>query len=304
MAAGFIGGEAQDQAGELDGPLSCAAPQLPLARVDDPADRKRPGTGWADRRPAGGQELHHRSRFDSIAALSPDAIICANDRNLITSWNRAAEQIFGYTEAEIVGASLSLIVPVAFRRMHENGLFRVAAGSTPTLVGKIMAVQALRRDGTEFPIELSLTAWQENGRRHFGAIIRDITERRAAEETLRREADFDFLTGVANRRLLSDRLREASGAGKPSALILFDLDGFKDVNDSLGHAAGDEILRVVAQRLQASAGENTLVARMGGDEFAVFAWGQRQAAKIEDLAQRLVAEIEKMILFESRCIYV
>lgn len=243
-------------------------------------------------------------RFDSLSALSPDAIICADGSNRITSWNKAAETIFGYPARDVLGQPLNIIVPPEFRARHDAGLGRVAAGEAPKLAGRIVAVTAMRHDGTEFPIELSLTHWTEEGHHHFGAIIRDITERRATEDRLRREAEIDHLTGIPNRKLLLEWMEEASRAGQGAALILFDLDGFKDVNDSLGHAAGDEVLKQVARRLEERAAGRGLVARLGGDEFAIFDTRRPDPESLRDLAHVLVAAIEKAIPVEERSVYV
>ena len=245
-----------------------------------------------------------RKRFESVAAVSPDAIICADGANRIVSWNKAAETIFGYTAAEAIGQPLTLIVPPAYRSRHEAGLARAAAGHPTTLVGAVVTVPACRRNGDEFPIELSLSHWTEAGEHHFGAIARDITDRALAEERLKREAELDHLTGIANRKVLSERMAEAGRCGSAAILLLVDLDGFKDVNDSLGHAAGDEVLKTVAACLLAEAGCNTLVSRLGGDEFAVFLDRVADPAVATDLGRRLIAAIERPIEIDERCIYV
>ncbi|AWN55505.1 EAL domain-containing protein [Methylobacterium sp. 17Sr1-1] len=245
-----------------------------------------------------------RKRFESVAAVSPDAIICADGANRIVSWNKAAETIFGYAAAEVIGQPLTLIVPPAFRSMHEAGLARAAAGHPTTLVGNVVTVPACRRNGDEFPIELSLSHWTEAGEHHFGAIARDVTDRALAEERLKREAELDHLTGIANRKVLSARMEEAGRCGSAAILLLVDLDGFKDVNDSLGHAAGDEVLKVVAARLQAEASGNALVSRLGGDEFAVFLEGIVDPVVGTALGQRMIAAIERPIEIDERCIYV
>ncbi|WP_176556087.1 putative bifunctional diguanylate cyclase/phosphodiesterase [Rubellimicrobium rubrum] len=251
-----------------------------------------------------GESSDDRKRFESIAALSLDAIICADGNNRVTFWNRAAEATFGYSAQEMLGQSLSLIVPPALRATHETGLGRLAAGHRARLVGSLVTVTAVRRDGAEFPLELSLTHWIENGAHQFGAIARDVSDRRAAEAQLRREAEIDHLTGIANRKFLADRMQAACDRGEAAALLLFDLDGFKDVNDSLGHAAGDEVLRHVADRLAEAMEDEGFVARLGGDEFAVLLAGLHDPAKVQALGRRLVASIEKSIEVQERCIYV
>jgi diguanylate cyclase (GGDEF)-like protein/PAS domain S-box-containing protein len=250
------------------------------------------------------RDVDRRKGLEAITALSPDILITADGANRILSWNRAAEVAFGYKAFEAIGRSLSTIVPPALRPMHEAGLAKLVAGHPSKLAGSLARVPALRADGTEFPIELSLTHWTEGGEHRFGAIIRDITDRVAAEERLKREAALDHLTGIANRRTLMDRMRAASTVGLPAALLLLDLDGFKDVNDSLGHATGDEVLKAVACRLVAEAADEALVSRLGGDEFAVFLAGRADGMQAAILGHRLVSAIERPIEIEERCIYV
>ncbi|MCW4114337.1 EAL domain-containing protein [Aurantimonas sp. MSK8Z-1] len=248
--------------------------------------------------------LDSRKQFDSIAAVSADAIICADASYRIISWNRAAEHIFGYTAAEAIGQSLTIIVPLALRASHEAGIARFAAGHAPRLIGKLVTVPALRRDGTEFPIELSLSHWTEGGKLRFGAIARDVTDRQEAERRLKREADFDYLTEIANRKVLTEHMRAAEQSGTPATLMLIDLDGFKDVNDSLGHAAGDRVLKIVAQRLGAGIGDAGLLSRLGGDEFAVFIEGAADPISATSLGDLLIAAIEQPVELDERCVYV
>jgi diguanylate cyclase (GGDEF)-like protein/PAS domain S-box-containing protein len=280
-------------------------------RPDFPADRREMLAALArlamerlEARRTALREHDSRKRFESIAAVAPDAIICADGANRIISWNKAAEGIFGYAAAEAVGQPLNIIVPPAYRAMHEAGLKRVIAGQPTKLVGSLVTVPACRRDGTEFPIELSLSHWTEAGEHRFGAIVRDVTDRQAAERRLKREAEFDHLTDVPNRKALTERMDAASRAGRSATLLLLDLDGFKDVNDGLGHAAGDEVLRAVARRLVAEVGEAGLVARLGGDEFTVFMEGTADPIAATSLGQRLLAAIERPIEVGERSVYV
>jgi diguanylate cyclase (GGDEF)-like protein/PAS domain S-box-containing protein len=244
-----------------------------------------------------------RRQFESIAAVSPDAIICADGSNTIRFWNKAAETIFGYKAEEAIGQSLNIIVPPSMRSLHDAGLARAVAGHPTKIIGAVVAVPACRRDGSEFPIELSLSHWMEGGEHRFGAIARDITDRRLAEARLKRDAECDHLTGIANRKMLTERMAEAARDGIAGTLLLLDLDGFKDVNDSLGHAMGDEVLKAVADRLVTEVKEG-LVSRLGGDEFAVF-W--REALDpLDAVAQShaLITAIEQPIEVEERCVYV
>lgn len=144
-----------------------------------------------------------------------------------------------------------------------------------------------------------------------GGVLRtytDITERKRQEALLRHVASHDALTALANRAVLMERLAQALQAcadGQDGLAVMYlDLDGFKAINDSLGHAVGDRMLAAVAARLRDAAGEATLVARMGGDEFAVLLQGVRDAAPAVALAQRLVAAVSEPVALDAHCLQV
>ena len=232
-----------------------------------------------------------QTRFEQIAATSPDGILCANHQGQVTFWNAACERLFGFKAAQAVGSSLELIVPQRMRGAHGNGLQRVAAGETPRLLGTTVELDACHEDGREFPIELSLSMWQENGQASFGAIIRDMTSRRADEERLFQLAHIDSLSGLPNRGVLLSRMAECLDHNEPFALLMIDLDGFKDVNDTLGHRAGDQVVKEVAQRLLSCARSIDTVARLGGDEFAVLMPEEATLSEIEHAAQCMLKTV-------------
>ena len=237
-----------------------------------------------------------QSCFENIAATSPDGIICADHNGLITFWNPAAEQLFGYSPVEATGASIDLIVPAAMRESHGKGLHRVAAGGAPRLIGTSVELDAEHRSGRTVPIELSLSMWHDRGFANFGAIIRDMTERRANEERLYRLAHLDSLTELPNRSLLFSRIDQQLADRKPMTVLLLDLDGFKAVNDTLGHSAGDKVLQQVAKRIAACVRPNDTVARLGGDEFAILrpscTGGKSLAGELECLLSSIAEPVE------------
>lgn len=232
-----------------------------------------------------------RSRFRQIAATSPDAILCADAEGRVTSWNASAEAVFGWSAAEAMGRGLEMIVPGSMRAAHHAGLARVAGGGEARVVGKTIVVNALRRDGTEIPVELSLSMWDEDGARSFGAIMRDITERRANEETLFRLAHRDALTELPNRGVLIERIEAEIAADVPLAVLVLDLDGFKGVNDTLGHGGGDALLKHVGERIAGRLRARDTVARLGGDEFAVLIPGVADRAVLGKRMDALLAAI-------------
>jgi PAS domain S-box-containing protein len=128
-------------------------------------------------------------RFRSVTESAIDAIVTADRGGVIRSWNRAAERIFGHRPEEAVGESLELIIPERFREAHRTGLARVSGGGEGRVIGRTVEVAGQRRDGSEIPIELSLSSWTHEGHRYFTGIIRDISERKAAEAQLKAYAE-------------------------------------------------------------------------------------------------------------------
>jgi diguanylate cyclase (GGDEF)-like protein/PAS domain S-box-containing protein len=149
----------------------------------------------------------------------------------------------------------------------------------------------LAKDGHEIPVEGSISAGsQDDGRPAAWGIFRDVTDRRALEEQLRRQALYDPLTGLPNRRLLAEHATEALADGnrQQMAALYLDLDGFKAVNDSLGHGVGDGLLAEVAQRLTDSVRATDIVARLGGDEFVVLLRDASNSV-VQRVAERILA---------------
>lgn len=249
-----------------------------------------------------------QERFERITATSPDAIVCADSDGRITSWNAAAEALFGYAAGDAVGRPLAMLVPEAKRGRHEAGFARAVAGEPVPAVGRTLELEALGRDGRAFQAEISLSTWREGGKAGFGAIIRDITERKAAEARLLHLAHYDTLTGLANREHLRRALRRtveaATRHARSSALLLVDLDHFKNVNDSLGHAAGDALLAEAAGRLRGGVRERDVVARIGGDEFAVLLDGLEGADTAAAVAAKLIVALGEPFILEGRRVHV
>ena len=241
-----------------------------------------------------------RDRFEQIASTSPDGIVCADHEGRVTFWNSAAEQLFGYEPREALGRGIDLIVPDRMRGGHGGGLKRVAEGGAPKLVGTTVELPAQRRNGSEFPIELSLSMWREGGAASFGAIMRDISERRAHEERLHRLAHLDALTELPNRTVLRRRLEEIVASERPAAVLAVDLDGFKAVNDTLGHSAGDRVLVEVAARLVACMESTATVARLGGDEFAVILPDENDPMGVARVTDSIAESLAKPFMVEGR----
>lgn len=213
------------------------------------------------------------------------ALIVIEASGLISFVNKSAERMFGYNRAEMVGQWLDLIIPARLRGAHSDSLARVGAGQPSKLAGKTVEVAALRRDGSEFPVELSLSVWQGPDGVAMGGLLRDVSERRQRDTRLHRLAHHDPLTGLPNRFQFNQRLEELLALGEDVAVLLLDLDGFKKVNDSLGHAAGDSLLQALAIRLPAMLEANTVLARLESDAFAILLPGVGDMPKAAAIAR-------------------
>jgi diguanylate cyclase (GGDEF)-like protein/PAS domain S-box-containing protein len=232
------------------------------------------------------------NRFQRIAMSLGDGLVCADRNGLITVWNPGAVAIFGYQPGEMIGQPFSKIcgsidgagkyVPFSILDLPLKEL--QAAG------GKVMELQGHCKGGEEFPLEACFSQWQGIDGFQYGVVLRDITIRKREAEKIRHLALYDTLTGLANRNALheylSARFAEAKMESYQVALLLIDLDKFKEVNDTLGHACGDELLFAVAERLNSLANGAGFVARLSGDEFAIVISGNSVTDKVKSLAEQ------------------
>jgi diguanylate cyclase (GGDEF)-like protein/PAS domain S-box-containing protein len=202
----------------------------------------------------------------SIIEASPVAIVCSDPSRRILIWNRAAEEVFGHAAHETIGQPTKLVPPDRVRESH--ALFaRAFSGETV----RDVQVKRLRKDGSLVDVRVAAAPMcnPDGTVRGVAWAYEDITDRKKAEEQLHRLAHYDPLTGLPNRLTLQRELASLFGSGWPISVALFDLDGFKDVNDTLGHSTGDKLLVEVGRRLTDVAGDRGQVCRLGGDEFVV-----------------------------------
>jgi diguanylate cyclase (GGDEF)-like protein/PAS domain S-box-containing protein len=236
-----------------------------------------------------------RHRLAAIVDSSQDAIASETLDGVVTSWNPGAEQMYGYAAAEMLGQSLHRLVPPDRREELAEQLARVHRGERAAH----FETERLCRDGRRIAVSISISPVVDADGHIVGVsrIARDISRQKAMAEDLRQLAFHDALTRLPNRRLLLDRLRHAQQAsrrlGSHGAVLFLDLDGFKQLNDRLGHEAGDQLLVAVAQRLQAAVRETDTVARLGGDEFVLVC--ENLGAEAADAAARVAALEAKMV---------
>jgi diguanylate cyclase (GGDEF)-like protein/PAS domain S-box-containing protein len=224
----------------------------------------------------------------------------------VTDWNTAAEQTFGWSRDEMLGRPLAdRIVPPDQRDAHRLGLQRFLETGEGPVLGTRFEVNALHRDGREFPVELTIWTVGSGDNVSFSALVHDITLRKELERQLQHQAFHDSLTGLANRALFADRLAHAMArqrARRSLAVVFLDLDDFKTVNDSLGHAAGDQLLTAVAERLRGVMRPEDTVARFGGDEFAILLEETtREAAR--RVAERVLAALRSPFDLQGKQVF-
>ena len=241
-----------------------------------------------------------RALADSVLESAHDAYIRVRDDCRITAWNRQAEQTFGRTRDEVLGRYLEqLIVPEDARRSFRERVF-AATRRRPLPEGTPIAdveINVLRRDGSEFPAELTSWTTEAYDGIRFNAFIRDITERRALQRQLSHSALHDELTGLPNRNLIANSLtaalRRAVRAELQVAVLFCDLDQFKVINDSLGHSVGDQVLAAVADRLVQAIRVGDTIGRFGGDEFVVILDGVAGRSEASTLGERVLGTFAK-----------
>ena len=223
-------------------------------------------------RSARGEMRQAKDTLATVIDTSHVAIVCCDLDQSIVLWSRGAEQMFGYSAEEALGRQRLLVPPEGMAEAQE--LFRRAYGGETI---RDLHVKRRRKDGALLDVRLAAAPMHnpDGTVRNVAFAYEDITDRKAAEEQLRRLAHYDQLTGLPNRALLQKelgRLLAQDGGKAPTSIVLFDLDEFKDVNDTLGHSTGDQLLIEVGRRLMGVAEERAVVglaSRLGGDEFVV-----------------------------------
>ena len=211
------------------------------------------------------------NRLAAIVHSSHDAIVGWNPEKRITSWNPGAVRLYGWTMEEMIGRSILDLIPE--ERHSETGIIREHLAAALPI--ELPDTLRLHKDGHRLEVWVSTSPITNASGEIVGAstISRDISEQKKAQALIRWQAHNDPLTRLPNRAFFRQTLEDAIGRGMPFAVLFIDLDQFKYVNDSLGHAAGDVLLREVAarfaDRMNDSGSPQDVLSRMGGDEFTL-----------------------------------
>jgi diguanylate cyclase (GGDEF)-like protein/PAS domain S-box-containing protein len=239
-----------------------------------------------------------------ILELAGEGIVSIDTRGKLLSFNRAAQKIFGYSEEETLGKNVSMLMMSPHRENHDRYLLRYLLTGVAHAIGKTRELQGRRKDGMPFPLELSITEIKYGGEHIFAAVLRDISEQKLAQARIEQLAHFDSLTHLPNRSLFYDRLGQAISQAKRKrnsiALMYIDLDGFKKVNDLMGHHMGDLLLKQTAERLRLCVRESDTLARLGGDEFTVLLNDAHEREHVEMMAIKIINSLDQPFDLEGQ----
>jgi diguanylate cyclase (GGDEF)-like protein/PAS domain S-box-containing protein len=233
-----------------------------------------------------------------------DGVLATDESGRIACFNQAASRLFGYESAEVVGREAGLIIAGPCQEEFADFLAGWARFGGEAASSRPREMWGRRKDGSTFPIEIRASRMLLGGEQHLVAILRDISEQKAQTEALEYQTLHDVLTNLPNRVLLNDRLHQAILAGsrqrRTAALLILDVDGFKEVNDTCGHHTGDLLLQQIALRLEGLLRSSDTVARLGGDEFAILPGlgiGGEDGART---AQKVLRVMEQPFMIDGR----
>ncbi|MCP4768210.1 MAG: EAL domain-containing protein [Gammaproteobacteria bacterium] len=253
--------------------------------------------------------LAQHIKLEAFFESSIDAVVQMDFEGHITGWNHQAEKIFGWSADEILDQTIeNTIVPQRYRAAHRSGMQRYLKTGEVSVMNSLIEIQALHRDGHEFPVELSISVIDTPDLQEFNAYIRDISKRKHAETLVWNQANFDSLTNLPNRNLFIQKLEhEIHSCDRNNlslALLYLDLDHFKDVNDTLGHDMGDLLLAEAANRLKKSVREVDTVSRLGGDEFTIILGHIDDPLSVQRVCQQMLEALAEPFQLGDEKVYI
>jgi diguanylate cyclase (GGDEF)-like protein/PAS domain S-box-containing protein len=248
------------------------------------------------------------ARYRGLLEAAPDAMVVVDLGGEIVLLNVQAEKQFGYRRDELIGQKVKNIIPKGFAERLIADALRSAEDALAQQIGTGIELNGRRKDGSEFPIEIMLSPLEGTEGVLVTAAIRDITTRKKAEALMIHSSEHDFLTGLPNRMLLSDRVNQAIRMAirhkRKVAVLFLDLDGFKHINDSLGHPTGDKLLQSVGERLVDCVRRSDTVSRQGGDEFVVLLSEEEDSEDASTIAKRMLRAVAEAHFIDQHDLHV
>lgn len=272
-------------------PLECEGEQFIAASIVDITTRKK-----------------LEERFEKVIEASPYGQLLIDEQGVIQLINRSLSDIFGYSSEELLNNNMEILLPKRYRKNHST--LRESYTQSPSLraMGAGRNLTGLHKNGTEIPIEIRLSPLETDKGCLTLAAITDISERKEYEKQLIKLAQYDPLTGLGNRtKLYKDidfLIEHSNRKSSPFALLFGDLDHFKDINDGLGHEAGDTLLKIVARRLQRGMRRGDSAARLGGDEFVVLLQDVEKYESVIVVAEKIINKINKPIKLNGNIVHI
>lgn len=242
-----------------------------------------------------------KAMFSALVEFSGEAIIGKNLEGTIQSWNRAARNLYGYTEKEAIGANIQMLFPKERKSEFQTIMHKIAKDEYI----KGFETFRIHKDGHLIPVSLTIAPIKNTQGMIVGAstTARDITQQKIDEEKLKHLAEHDVLTGLINRPLFEDRIVQALALAKRiqcnMAVCFLDIDGFKNINDTYGHHIGDLLLCTVAHGMEKCVRDVDTVARFGGDEFALILSYLNEKKDVIKIVKKLFRLFSKGFLIEN-----
>ncbi len=215
-----------------------------------------------------------QTRLQSILDNALEGIIITNENGIIQSFNNAIQILSGYTSEEMLGKNISLLLPWPQINLNSKNTSKSLISNETYIIDKKMEMDIIKKDSSKQPISLKVNEMIIKEKKYFTAVIEDISERISLIKNLQHQANHDSLTGLYNRHYFNLALEKmvnqhTRGDSNKNALIYLDLDNFKYVNDTMGHLAGDQLIKEVSSLLQARIRKTDTLGRIGGDEFSI-----------------------------------
>lgn len=255
------------------------------------------------------KEITEREEFlRTIMDTTADGMLTINATGMIETANPAAEKIFAYPSRGLIGVDISQLMPDMRGRRHtDTGTPQNSLEVDLETYEYGRELTGQRRNGETFPLEVSLNNFKLRDSIHYIAVVRDITERKKSEDELKFLATRDPLTHLPNRYLFTERLKEATlradRMNLKTVILFVDLDNFKNINDAMGHSAGDRVLQMTGRRLESCVREDDTVARLSGDEFTIILQNVTRQQEVEMVAKRMLKTLSQPFDIDGRELY-